>query len=212
MPEKLHELGIPPEDITPAVSIAVNGLLDHIEHLHKELRNATFQLEDIQSLVDFSVSPVLPNHKSLNKRLNWSIAMFHRHKEPICVSAFRIDNLQRIEENYGSEAANIVISRTAEAITNLLRDTDFFGRYARADFAAIMYFSDFLSCQQKAQQICAEVSAQTIRWNAGYINAKLEFGVHQITEADDAEKALLAATNAMYIQKQSPIGDLDLET
>ncbi|PIR33698.1 MAG: hypothetical protein COV36_02230 [Alphaproteobacteria bacterium CG11_big_fil_rev_8_21_14_0_20_44_7] len=202
MSDKFKDLGIPASEITPSVSIAVSGLMEHLEFLNKELRRQGEQLQNLQNLIDTDTSPALPNIKSFEKRLEWAIAISKRHTEPTSVVIFRIENIEEIEERYGFQAGSMAINHAAKTLSDNIRDTDFFARISRDEFGALMFFADIENVQSKASRLCAQVAGEQLRWNNGYIEIHAGFGAHMIKAGDDSETALLAAKNAVFIEKQ----------
>lgn len=202
MSDKLNELGIPQSDITPAVSIAVSGLLDHIESLTSQLQLSLRELEDFQKLVDIDSSPIIPNRKSFIKRLRWAIAMMKRHQSPTSAVVFRIDNYSEIQNSYGFAASKETANHVASILSDSLRDTDFFAKLEQEKFGTIMFFAEFENVKNKAQRLCQQVRSRPFEWNNSVIDIEINFGAHLIDSSDDAESALLDATNALYVEKQ----------
>lgn len=199
MSDKLLELGIPQHEITPAVSIAVNGLLDHVDHLSKSLQKSKDQLEHLQQMVDIDPISIVPNRKALQKRLNWSIALHKRHTYPAAIVAFSINDYDSISNTYGYQAGSRVASYVAEFISGNIRDTDYFTRINESQFGVIMYFAQFEDVKTKAEKLCSQLRQSPFRWNNGIINVVIASGTHMLTAADDAESALTSALNAMYV-------------
>jgi len=181
------------------VSIAVNGLTDHIDQLNKELQQTKTQLESIQQMVDVDPVSVIPNRHALVKRLSWSIAMNKRYNGPSSIIVFSITDFESISRTYGYQAGSRVGNYVAEFITNNIRDTDYLARINENQYGAIMYFADLADVQAKAERMCAQIRQAPFRWNNSLVNILLAYGVHAITPADDPESAILNASNAMHV-------------
>lgn len=202
MSDRLKELGIPQHEITPAVSIAVNGLLDHINQLNSDLQNRKTQLENLQNLIDVDTIPSLPNRRGFIKRLEWTIAMNKRYGGQTCIASFRLNDLEELARVYGYQASAKAASYVAEYLANNIRDTDFFARIGENQFGALMYFAEFEDVKSKAERMRNQLRNNPMRWNNGLINFSLAYGVHAITAADDPESAIMAATNAVFTDNQ----------
>lgn len=213
MSDKLTELGILPSDITPSVSVAVNGLLEHIEHLNKNLIDVYSQLEKLQNLIDTDTNPALPNRKSFLKRLNWTIQMSRRLSEPSCVVTLRVRRFDQIESQYGFQAKNAAVNHLARTLSNSIRDTDFFARVGENEFAVIMFFANIENAKAKAGSLCFELGNKPLLWNSAPIHFEGEFGAHQISISDSPENALLAANNALFAARgTTTIESVDLNS
>lgn len=202
MSDRLKELGIPQHEITPAVSIAVNGLLDHVEQLNSDLQNRKTQLENLQNLIDVDTTPALPNRRGFIKRLEWTIAMNKRYSGPTSVVVFRFNDLDEVNRVYGYQAGTRATSYVAEYLAANIRDTDFFARIGENQFGILMFFAEFEDVKAKAERMRNQLRNNPLRWNNGLINFSLAFGVHAITPADNPESAIMAATNAVFSDNQ----------
>lgn len=213
MSDKFTELGIPPAEITPSVSIAVSGLLEHIEQLNKTLIQTYNQLENLQNLIDTDTDPALPNRKSFLQRLMWTIQMATRLNQPSCVVVFRINDFDKFQPSYGFQAYNAAINHLARILSNNIRDTDFFARTGNHDFAAIMFFADFENAKTKAQKVCHQVAQNPLLWNGSDVNFQCNFGVHKILTSDTPDSALLSANNSLFTElEKMPTEKIDFSS
>lgn len=199
MSDKFKELGIPEYEITPAVSIAVTGLLNHVERLQAELNITRQSLENLQNMVDIEGDVTLPNKRAFLSRLNWSIAMFKRYGGKTAAVIFRITDYEGISGIYGLTAADRSAKLVADFISTNVRDTDYFARLSKDEFGVLMYFAEFEDINKKAESMVMQVRSMPMRWNNSIINIGLSMGVHMVEAADNADAALIAATNASYI-------------
>lgn len=199
MSDKLKELGIPDYEITPAVSIAVSGLLAHVDKLQTQLSIAVQSLENLQSMVDIEGDITLPNRRAYLSRLNWSIAMFKRYGGKTSAVVFRMDDYDGIAGIYGLSAADRAAKQVAEFISKNIRDTDYFARLSKDEFGVLMYFAEAEDINKKTDSMVMQVRGMPLRWNNSTINVALSVGVHSVDSADSADAALIAATNASYI-------------
>lgn len=201
MLDKLQEIGIPAHEITPSVSIAVNGLFDHIEHLNSSLQQTKHHLESIQQMVDVDPVSVVANRRALIKRLNWSIAMGKRYSGPTSIVTFAINDLKSISSTYGYQTGERLSAYVAEYIAGHIRDTDYFARINESQFGVIMYFAESDDVVVKSERLCSEMRQSPFRWNNSPININLIYGVHAITASDDPESALLSSINALFVNE-----------
>lgn len=200
MPEnKFRELGIPEYEITPAISIAVSGLLAKIEHLDAELNQTRLNLEGLQNMIDEEGDVTLPSRKAFIKRLEWSIAMFKRHQGKTCVVVFRMADYDGIERLYGTAAVNRAVKLIAEYISTSIRDTDYFARLGKDEFGGLLYFGEYENITKKAEEIAMKLRGMPMSWNNSVVNFGISVGVHMVESADSAESAVLAASNASFV-------------
>jgi diguanylate cyclase (GGDEF)-like protein len=197
--DKYTELGIPQHEISPAVSIAVSGLLHQIEHLNNELGQTRLSMEMLQSMVDAEGDVTLPSRKAFISRLNWSIAMHKRYAGKVTVVVFRINDFEEISRSFGTQAINRTVKLVAEFISSSIRDTDYFARIGKDEFGALMYFAEYSDVLAKAQSLVGQLRGMPIKWGNSTINLAVSVGAHLVEVADAPESAILAASNASYI-------------
>ena len=202
MSDKFKELGIPEYEITPAVSIAVSGLLSRIEQLDTELGQVRSSFESLQNMVDIEGEVTIPNRRAYISRLNWSIGMVTRYNVKAASLVFRINDYEGIARIYGLQAATRIGKLAAEFISSNIRDTDYFARLGKDEFGAIMYFADYDDVSRKAENMIMKMRGMPMRWNNSVINYSLSVGVHMIDKADTADAALIAAVNASHVNEQ----------
>ena len=202
MSDKFKELGIPEYEITPAVSIAVSGLLSHVDQLSAQLSVTRQSLESLQSMVDIEGDITLPNKKAYLSRLNWSIAMFKRYAVKTSAVVFRINDYNGIVSVYGLQAGYRATKLVAEFVSNNIRDTDYFACLEKDEFGALMYFADYDDVIKKLESMIAQLRATPMRWNNSVINLSLAVGVHLVNSSDTADAALIAAANSSFIYEE----------
>ena len=212
MSAKLLELGIPEYEITPSVSIAVSGLLNHVEQLSLELATTRQNMEDLRQMVDVEGEITLPNRKAFISRLGWSIDMQRRYAVKTSVVVFKMNDFATIGKVYGTAASARAVKLTAEFISANLRESDYFCRLKPDEFGAIMYFAEYADVVTKCQSVTNDLRAKPLSWNNSIINLNLSFGVHLINTSDSAESALLDATNASFVSEaQKKFEEIDFK-
>jgi diguanylate cyclase (GGDEF)-like protein len=197
--DKFKELGIPEYEITPAVSIAVSGLLAQVEHLNTELTATRGSLENLQSMVDIEGEVTLPNKRAFLSRMNWSIAMLKRYGGKTSAVIFRLNDYEGISRVYGLQAAMRIAKLMAEFIAGNIRDTDYFARLSRDEFGVLMYFAEYEDVVKKAESMVMQMRGMPMRWNNSVINYNVSMGVHLIEASDNPDAALIATSNASFI-------------
>src|SRR5579884_1167425 len=80
--ERLSMLGIPENEMTPAVNLAISALLEKLDDLNRELSRTKESLAEIERLVDVDCLAPIPNRRAFMRRLSWAITMHERYGHP----------------------------------------------------------------------------------------------------------------------------------
>lgn len=107
---------------------------DHLEHL------VTNSEEYQQSFID----PVtkLPNKVSLEMSINNRLSEFRRYNRPFGLLFFEIDNFDKLDNIYGDEFDENVLTTISKLVLEDIRPFDIAGRYSEKEFAIILVSVD----------------------------------------------------------------------
>ena len=199
---RLTTLGIPAEEYTPAVSLAISALFEKIEDMGRELSRTRNHLNELEQLVDVDCLAPIPNRRAFMRRLNWAISIHERYSYPICVLYFDMNNLKEINDILGHAAGDTAIRHIANILSSTTRESDFIARIGGDEFALILFHSDYENACKRAKAIVDKIETSPLRWNGKDIKTSTACGVYSIKKGDTSESALSAADTAMYIDKK----------
>lgn len=200
--EKIALLGIPANEMTANVNLAVSALLEKVDDLSRELTRARENLNELEQLVDVDCLTPIPNRRAFMRRLSWAIAMHERYNHPLSVLFFDLNGLKQINDSYGHAAGDIAIRHTAQILSENTRDSDFLARLGGDEFALIMYYADQAHAKERSGKIVEKVRSRPFHWNGQQIFLNLACGVYELKKGDNAETALANADTAMYVDKK----------
>lgn len=149
----------------------------------------------------------LLNRRAFMERAAQEIAISHRYTHPLAVLMIDIDHFKRVNDQYGHDAGDIVLTAMARAGNGVLRKSDVFARIGGEEFAVLLPMTG-----EKEAFILAERLRETIdkgRFKMDWkkydpIPFSVSIGV-ALLEADDAviDDALKRADNALYTAKNT---------
>jgi len=123
----------------PAVELAIyiDGLLDNLLIATVQ----SYQDATLRELHQRAVRDPLTglfNHSYCWERIHEEVQRYRRYGTPFSVLLFDLDHLKRINDTYGHQMGDRVLSHVAEAMRLVARSTDILCRYAGDEFVLIL--------------------------------------------------------------------------
>lgn len=202
MSERVALLGIPEQEMTPAVSLAVSALLEKLDDVNRELTRTKESLTEIEQLVDVDCVAPIPNRRAFVRRLAWAITMFERYKHPSTILYFDLNDFKQINDMYGHAAGDLAIRHISHLLSTTMRESDFLARIGGDEFAVIMYYADEEAARARGSKIAEKLRRTPFAFNGKQLSVSAAFGYYSVRNGDDAESALAAADMSMYVDKR----------
>lgn len=200
--ERMAVLGIPENEMTPSVTLAVSALMEKVDTLQYELQRTRESLTEMERLVDVDCIAPVPNRRAFMRRLSWAIAMHERYDHPSSVLYFDVNEFKSINDTHGHAAGDAAIKHISRLLLDSMRESDFLARIGGDEFAIIMYYASTDDAEKRGAMIAEKIRRTPLVWNGRSITMTIAEGCYSIKKGDDAETALGAADMAMYIDKK----------
>lgn len=200
--ERLAMLGIPENEMTPAVSLAVSALLEKLDDVNRDLSRTKESLAEIERLVDVDCLAPIPNRRAFMRRLSWTITMHERYSHPSTILYFDINEFKQINDKYGHAAGDLAIRHIAQLLTATMRESDFLARIGGDEFAVIMYYANEEAAKKRGAKIAEKLQKTPFVFNGKPLHVSAAYGYYSIRNGDDAESALASADMSMYVDKR----------
>ncbi|WP_323815276.1 diguanylate cyclase [Cellvibrio sp. NN19] len=82
-------------------------------------------------------------------------------RQPITVMLLDLDYFKRINDRYGHDSGDIILTGFARSAAQSLRSTDLFGRFGGEEFVALLPGCSREAAQQIAERLCSQFASQT---------------------------------------------------
>ncbi len=128
------------------------------------------------------------------------IDLANRYNHALSIIMFDIDDLKKINDNYGHLAGDLVLSKLTGVVKKSLRKTDVFARWGGDEFAILLPHTGRLQAFELAERIRSLIS-DTIFDPAGSVSCS--FGVTSFRRGDTMDSFLSAADRRLYEAKKS---------
>ncbi|MBL4843338.1 MAG: diguanylate cyclase [Rhodospirillales bacterium] len=195
-------LGIPDEQVTPAVERAisrlmlrVNGLSDHLSELQRhqvELARAEGRDPFTGALSRTSFMQIVENEMVLVGSDRTTRALL------LC----EIANLDDVLQRHGHGCKEGVFTFLYRTITEFIMPPHQVGYLGCNDFIALLYNMDEQDAWQRADAITRRLRKHPYFWNGKYITIVPVFGIYHVKSGETAEEALVSVDYALRAEKE----------
>ena len=162
------------------------------------------QLEELARDLDFKATtdPLtgLSNRMKFDLEMSREIARSHRYKSPLSLVFFDIDHFKHVNDTYGHQAGDYVLTKVSSLVSDRVRSTDLLARWGGEEFAVLLPLARQGDASQLAENLRTEIS--TIEF--GQQEAiTCSFGVAELTCGESATDLIARADQALYRAKAS---------
>ncbi|MEI6399788.1 MAG: GGDEF domain-containing protein, partial [Pseudomonadota bacterium] len=176
MSERLAMLGIPAQEMTPSVNLAVSALLEKLDDVNRDLLRTKENLSEIERLVDVDCLAPIPNRRAFMRRLSWAITMHERYSHPSTILYFDINDFKQINDQYGHAAGDIAIRHISQLLSSTMRESDFLARIGGDEFAVIMYYANEEAAKKRGAKISEKLQKTPFIFNGKPLYIDAAFG------------------------------------
>jgi diguanylate cyclase (GGDEF)-like protein len=178
--------------------------LSQLAHAFDDMADALQQRE--QALQEQAISDPLTglyNRRYLSEFLPRELARSGRNTTPVAVILIDLDHFKRVNDSFGHEAGDIVLTAVANLLKSNVRGSDIACRYGGEEFALILPETGADSAARRADDIRLAIGALHLS-HAGKSLGKItaSFGLALFPDhAHDTDDLLRAADVALYAAK-----------
>jgi len=140
------------------------------------------------------------NRRQLEKHLNEEVKRADRHRLPLAVIMFDIDNFKRINDRFGHNTGDEVLVKTAQIIKDSLRSSDHFGRWGGDEFLCVATNTNEDTANQLAERLRNELEQAKI---CEGIPCTGSFGVTRFTRGDTPDGLVRRADMGLFRAKNN---------
>jgi diguanylate cyclase (GGDEF)-like protein len=185
-----------------SIIVEKSRLYEQLVHLNKELvvaRNALAQQATHDPLTG------IWNRRALLQILEKEVSLAHRESKPMCVVMADVDHFKDINDEYGHQAGDEVLSAVAHRLSCSLRSSETVGRYGGEEFLVILYPCDESVSLNVMERLRSTVSVGAIETELGDIQTTLSLGgaVSNGHQMVDKNMFIRVADEALYRAKQN---------
>jgi diguanylate cyclase (GGDEF)-like protein len=185
-----------PQPLVPFDRRCVEESMTQASPVLANLRNLA--LSQARALTDGLTG--LPNRRAIEDTLKRMVAHADRSRSPLSVVLFDLDHFKQINDLYGHEKGDEVLSSVGVTVTGTVRSSDFAGRHGGEEFIVLLPDTDTPSAVAAAEKLRLAIAAIEVPGVPLAITAS--FGIATMP-GDGAEPSVLlrVADRALYLAK-----------
>lgn len=173
-----------------------HALLKQIK-LHNLLLDTQKELE-IQANTDPLTA--LYNRRKFISILDHELDRFQRYHKPFCIVTIDIDYFKKINDNFGHETGDSVLTQFSSILQSNIRQTDSACRWGGEEFILLLIESNCSQTVQSIEALQTEFN-KIIFDEAGNITAS--YGITQVRKEDSPDDIIRRSDYAMYKAKKN---------
>jgi diguanylate cyclase (GGDEF)-like protein len=177
----------------------------HESRLELESRNEELQRAN-EALEQLSITDALTrlhNHRFFQDQFAREAKRVERSGSPLCLVLIDVDDFKNLNDRLGHAAGDTVLRRAAEAMSDVLRETDTLCRYGGEEFALLSPQTDLPGAVALAEKVRAAVAEGDwgVLGPGGPARITVSIGVAEFARStgdtfDEADRALYEAKAA----------------
>lgn len=159
-------------------------------------------LAQVGKMAHTDVLTGLPNRRAMIDRLEIELARAERYDGVFSVAIFDVDDFKRVNDTYGHEAGDIVLSTVAKTLRGALRRSDACARWGGEEFLVLFPETDLLEAMVGGVKVINAVAAiQIPRCEGKQITVTVSGGVATYRRGLELDGILKDADAALYRAK-----------
>jgi diguanylate cyclase (GGDEF)-like protein len=145
----------------------------------------------------------LVNHKTFYEILEKELWRSRRYGGRISLIMVDVDNLKKINDDFGHRAGDKVIREISKRIKECIRQIDTAARYGGDEFAIILLNTSLSDATVVAQRMVDAVASFPTTWNKVQIPLSISVGLGQYDAESTPEDITSRSDQALYTAKQA---------
>ena len=145
----------------------------------------------------------LYNRRHLDERLDEMFEHSVRLHEPLSVVMFDIDHFKQVNDKYGHQVGDLVLTQFAQLLKRVARDIDRLGRYGGEEFMVLLPGTVLDAGVTFAKRARQEVETHQFEYEGGVLACSISAGVaaYPHPRIHTRQQLVKAADDALYVAK-----------
>ena len=200
--KKLFTIALALEENTQLLSKDLKNHSGEVDQLGKKVRQLEKELEAAkqESKEDFLTK--LYNKRALDEFMEIKEAEFKRYGHNFSVVMFDLDHFKAVNDNYGHEAGDAVLSAFAKILKKEARSVDVVGRFGGEEFLALLSETDTKGGVVFAQKVRKHVEKAKFMYKGQRINVTVSCGVSERSKHISLQATVNSADEYLYKAKK----------
>jgi len=174
----------------------INELRQKIKELEESLHEA-----EVTSKTDYLTKVM--TKRGFEEELQRFESIYDRHGVSYALLFLDIDHFKNINDTYGHDAGDKVLSSIGAILLNHSRDEDVIGRFGGEEFVVILPGSEFEGAKIYAEHIRTQIETSKFIYKNRRIPVTVSLGVAMRDGFDSVQDTLSSADEKLYLAKKN---------
>ena len=200
---KLVTIATSLESETKSLSSKMKANQETIKKLHtrvKNLENALLVARK-ESKEDFLTH--VATKRALESELKRAEESYKRYKTDYSLCFVDIDHFKMVNDTYGHEAGDIILSSVGKILKRYIRQVDFVGRYGGEEFLIILPNSDIKQAFHFANKVRSIIDSYKFMYKKERITISVSCGLAQRSRQKSMKETVEEADRMLYRAKEA---------
>jgi len=201
--KKLFTIAVALEENTQILSRDLKGHSADVSALSQKVKKLEKELEEAkkESKEDFLTK--LYNRRALDEFLELKEAEYKRYDRNYSIVMFDLDKFKKVNDTYGHEAGDAVLSAFGKILKKEARSVDIVGRFGGEEFLALLSDTDTKGGAVFAQKVRKHVEKAKFMYKRKRIHVTVSAGVSERAKHISLQATINSADEYLYIAKKN---------
>ena len=201
--KKLFTIAVALEENTQLLSKDLKGHSADVEALSKKVKKLEEELKEVkkESKEDFLTK--LYNKRALDEFMELKEAEYQRYERNFAVIMFDLDHFKNVNDTFGHEAGDAVLSAFAKILKKEARSVDIVGRFGGEEFLALLSDTDTKGGVTFATKVLKHVEKSRFMYKGNRIKVTASAGVSERAKHIALKATINSADEYLYIAKKN---------
>ena len=183
----------------------------HVKELENKIESLEQQLEHAKKESSTDHLTGLLTRRAYNDLADQIEKDFERVRSHYAVIFFDIDHFKAINDNYGHEAGDVILSTFAKILQSQTRDIDVLARYGGEEFVALVKYQKVSEVTNYVKRIKKIIADNKFKYNKQSIQVTFSAGITLRVDHMTYASAIQKADVLLYDAKESGRNQIHLE-
>ncbi len=200
--KKLFTIAVALEENTQLLSQDLKDHNGEINALSQKVRKLEKELEEVKkdSKEDFLTK--LYNKRALDEFLTMKEAEFERYNRNFSIIMFDLDHFKEVNDNFGHEAGDAILSAFAKILKKECRSVDIVGRFGGEEFLALLSETDTQGAVILAEKVRNHVKQARFMYKGKRIEVTVSAGLSERVKHVSLQATVNSADEYLYKAKK----------
>jgi diguanylate cyclase len=144
------------------------------------------------------------NRRYLEDRMKEELARHKRYQRPLSLMIFDIDCFKKINDTYGHQCGDFILTSVVSTVRSSLREVDIFARYGGDEFCCVLPDTPLSAAYVLAERIRGDVMKVEYLFDDHRIPVTVSIGISAVDEAvENTDSLFKNADDALYEAKRT---------